>query len=99
MRKRRNGFTKFMCKLDGKPTVSGKVDTSRFTIPESLMIGCVELTLDDIRSNNGTRYLSSCFSWESSPQGFEYWFHIDAGETEIDQEGIDYLNWLVEQYT
>lgn len=98
MRKRRNGFTKFMSKLDGKSGVSRKVDTPFFT-PESLSISAVRRTLDDMESTGDASQLSYCFRWSTSPQGFDYWDYIAHGLTVIDREGLDYLHWLLEQET
>lgn len=99
MRKRRNGFTRFMSKLDDKPGVSRKVDTSHFTIPYCLNISTVRKTLDDMESIGDVRQLSYCFRWSTSPQGFDYWDDIAVGRTVIDREGLDYLHWLLKQYT
>jgi len=99
MRKRRNGFTKFMSRLDGKSGVSRKVDTSDFTIPEDLSVPAVIRVLDDLESRGDTCNLTSCFAWRSSPQGFDYWCDIYEGQTVIDREGLNYLYWLLEQET
>ena len=99
MRKRRNGFTKFMSRLDGKSGVSRKVDTSHFTIPESLNISAVRRVIDDLKRSGHTRYLSNCFTWRDSPQGFDYWCDIEEYRTRIDREGMRYLCWLLEQET
>ena len=96
MRKRRNGFTKFMSRLDGKPELFSEVDTSRFTIPEGLVVPQVRRLIDDLENSGDTRYLPSAFSWSSSPQGFDYWCIIEEGLTEIDDEGMRYLYWLLE---
>ena len=99
MRKRKNGFTKFMSRLDGKPEVLRGVDTSHFTIPESLNIPAVRRVLDDLETSGDASYLSSCFTWKSSPQGFAYWCDIEEYITTIDNEGMRYLYWLLEQET
>ena len=99
MRKRRNGFTKFMSRLDGKPELFSEVDTSRFTIPDSLNVSEVRRVLNDLESSGDTGNLSSCFAWRNSPQGFDYWCDIFDGRTVIDREGLNYLHWLLEQYT
>jgi len=99
MRKRRNGFTKFMSRLDGKSGVSRKVDTSHFFIPDSLNVSEVRRVLDAIESSGDTNNLSSCFAWRGSPQGFNYWCDIYDGRTVIDREGLNYLHWLLEQET
>ena len=99
MRKRRNGFTKFMSKLDDKPDVFRKVDTSHFTIPAGLSTLAVRRTIDDLEASGDVSYLSSCFTWNSSPQGFAYWRDIEEYRTTIDKEGMRYLYWLLEQET
>lgn len=98
MRKRRNGFTRFMSKLDGKHGVSRKVDTPYFT-PECLNISSVRKTLDDMENTGDASYLTYCFQWLTSPQGDDYWRDIADGRTVIDREGLDYLHWLLEQET
>ena len=99
MRKRRNGFTKFMSRLDGKPELFSEVDTSHFTIPEGLIVPQVRKLINDLENSGDTLYLPSAFSWSSSPQGFDYWYDIEEGLTEIDDEGMRYLYWLLEQET
>ena len=99
MRKRRNGFTNFMSKLDDKPDVFREVDTSHFTIPEGLSTLAVRRTIDDLEASGDASYLSSCFTWRSSPQGFAYWCDIEEYITTIDNEGMRYLYWLLEQET
>ena len=99
MRKRRNGFTKFMSRLDGKSGVSRKVDTSHFTIPAGLVVPQVRKVLDGLETSGDTRGVFNCFKWGSSPQGFDYWYDIFEGRTVIDREGLNYLHWLLEQET
>ena len=103
MRQKRNGFTRFMKKLDGvedtKPT---GVDTSRFHVPaylwnSSVYIPRVEQTLRDLETAGDPGGLVSAFNWESSPQGARYWDSIYEGNTVIDDEGLAYLHWLTEQ--
>lgn len=94
MRKRRNGFTRFVKKLDGK---TDRIDTSKFYAPLSFSPHTVQRLLRDLETTGSAELLSSCFTWDNTPQRHRYWCDIQVGLTVIDDEGLAYLHWLVEQ--
>ena|SRR6056297_885619 len=104
MRRKRNGFTRFMNKLDGvEETEPVGVDTSRFHVPRfnwspRTFIPRVEQTLRDLETTGDPEGLITAFNWESSPQGNRYWNSIYEGNTVIDREGLAYLHWLTKQW-
>lgn len=42
--------------------------------------------------------IKRAFEWRYTPQGHRYWLEIYEGIAEINQEGIDYLSWMLETY-
>lgn len=102
MRRRRNGFTNFVGKLDGNKVVEPDYYRPGFHVPTKYWepLECIPKLLEligDIEFDGGVSLLIDAFNWRSSPQGYSYWDAIYEGVTEIDEEGMAYLYWLAEQ--
>ena len=96
MRQRKNGFTRFMKKLDRRNPKLNGVDTSEFEMPMDYNIPSIIRLLIDLEITGDASRLGACFLWDSTPQGLHYWADIAEGITEIDGKGLAYLYWLLE---
>lgn len=92
MRKKHNGFTWFMQKLDSK-----KIDRPEFTTPQNWNPEAIRLCLSAMETTGDVSRLLSCMNWATTPQGSSYWDDIYLGRTVITAEGLNYLYWLQEQ--
>lgn len=92
MRKRHNGFTWFMQKLDGK-----ELDTSEFKVPVYWNPSAIRKCLDEMETTGSVELLVSCMNWSTTPQGGPYWDDVYLGRKVITKEGLNYLYWLQEQ--
>jgi hypothetical protein len=88
-------YIDFMRKVEGK-LPKPKVDTSGFyyhnSFPPNLSI---------IRAVLAGRYgeVSSAFKWSGSPQGINYWDNVYQGDTQLTPADVQYLEWLLEEYS
>ena len=93
MRKKRNGFTSFMNRLEGTEPRESKfyydIDGASFSVrPRGL-----KYVLQGERAN-----LWDAFTWRATPQGHDHWCDIAEGREEATEEDIEYIKWLMEEY-
>jgi len=91
MRKKTNGFTRFMAKLEGKP-----VRSSRPKWSERNLDNVVVYSSDALRSvcDGYPDELEESFSWRSTPQGHEYWRSRWVGEEPMSTEDWEFCDEL-----
>ena len=70
MRKKPNGFTKFMAKLEGKPVRSSKPKWSVKDL-DYVVVYCL-VSLRNLCDGYPDE-LEQAFSWRHTPQGYDYW--------------------------
>ena len=93
MRKKRNGFTSFMSKLEGTEQKESKefyynMDSSFDIRPRKLAY---------VLRGDWDR-LWDAFTWRITPQGHDHWCDIAEGREEATEEDIEYIKWLMEEY-
>lgn len=91
------GITAHFRKQDGKsPKVEPKVDTSRFYYTQDR-----PPNLETIRAVLAGDYdaVSSAFTWSGSPQGYSHWGDIYEGDTQLTAADVQYLEWMLEEYS
>jgi hypothetical protein len=93
-------YVSFMRRVDGKPPkVEPKVDTSGFYyngrqgfVKDN--IACLREVLEGDCCS-----LSTAFIWSETPQGHSHWDSIDEGTTELTPADVQYLEWLLEEFS
>jgi hypothetical protein len=90
-------YVSFMRKVDGKPPkVEPKVDTSGFyytqDYPPNLSIIRAVLAGDHVS-------VTAAFTWSGSPQGHSHWDDIYDGTSELNSADVQYLEWMLEEYS
>lgn len=86
---KRGGFKSFVRRRDGKPEVT-PIKTLPVSDVRSVSIGLIQKVLDGY-----VTYLSTSFSWTSTPQGFTHWSDRCERRRKLTPE--DY-QWLQELY-
>ena len=91
MRKKTNGFTKFMAKLEGRPVRSSKPKLSA-----KKLRAVIVYDLDTLRClcDGYPDELEESFSWSSTPQGIEYWRSRWVGEEQMSTEDWEFCDEL-----
>jgi hypothetical protein len=90
-------YVSFMRRVDGKPPkVEPKVDTSGF-----YYTWYSRPSLEAIRAVLAGHYgqTSSAFTWSATPQGYNHWDSIYEGGTKLTAADVQYLEWLLEEYS
>jgi hypothetical protein len=90
-------YIDFMRKVEGKPPkVEHKVDTSGFYYTQDR-----PPSLDVIRAvlAGDCDEVSSAFTWSESPQGYNHWDDIYEGDTQLTPADVQYLEWMLEEYS
>lgn len=100
MRQAINGFTRFMCKLEGKPVVPLKKTTGRWTVSQLVNTDVLDLEyLEDVMVGYPEENLSYSFVWRSTPQGHLYWEVRDNGDVEMSDDDYDFCEALYEVHS
>jgi len=95
MRKKTNGFTKFMCKLEGKPVKP----TCTWSIEELENVDILSV-INLRRVCEGNVYLLiDAFVWRHTPQGHQHWLNIHEGYTRMTEEDWGFCRELLEAHT
>jgi len=99
MRQKKNGFTRFVRKLDGLPEeVVSPVDRSGYFYRGMIFSSRdIRRFLDSVPSSSYP-YLREAFYFTATPQGSYYWHDISSGCRTPSEEDIDYCRWLLEEY-
>jgi hypothetical protein len=88
-------YVDFMRKVDGKPP-KPEADTSGFWYTEDF-----PPTLGTIRAvlAGNLQQCSSAFTWAETPQKHSYWSRINSGCAQLTAWDIQYLEWMLEEYS
>jgi hypothetical protein len=90
-------YVSFMRRVDGKPPkAEPKVDTSGFYYSESYP---PNLTVIRAVLEGDYREISGAFTWMHTPQGRGYWDDIDDGTSQLTAADVQYLEWLLREYS
>jgi hypothetical protein len=91
-------YVSFMRKVDGKPP-KPKVDTSGLYYHgdrgvDTGQLGYIREALEGNCDN-----ISAAFTWDSTPQGHSYWVDIYDGTSQLTPADVQYLEWMLEEYS
>lgn len=84
-------FRNFVRKIEGLPEIEEK--KHHYVYPQDVEIEYLERVL-----RGEIPELSSAFTWDSTPQGYEYWANRSTRRVELTSDDWDYLNWIAEEY-
>ena len=85
-------FVEFMRKVDGREAPKFTRKTSDIEYAEVQM-----LDLMDCRRvlSSGSGFLLRAFTWDTTPQGHEYWYNINRGHTELGPGDREFIQDLI----
>lgn len=94
---KRNGFIKFMKRLDGEDVP----DHEFYYTGEdySVQLRRVRETILELKERGRSEALMYSFTWSHTPQGSRHWDRIYNGWSTPTEEDYEYLNWLIETYS
>jgi hypothetical protein len=90
-------YVSFMRRVDGKPPkVEPVVITSGF-----YYTGGMRVKIHCIRSALSGQYedIHRAFTWVNTPQGYGHWDAINEGNTQLTDADVQYLEWMLEEYS
>jgi hypothetical protein len=88
-------YIDFMRKVEGRPP-RPKVDTSGFYYTGRMLVrvNCIRGVL-----SGGYRRIGDAFTWLGTPQGYTHWLNVEDGETQLTPADVQYLEWMLEEYS
>ena len=100
MRQANNGFTRFMCKIEGKPVIPLKKTSSRWTVGDLHSVEIIFLKyLERVREGCPGGNLLQAFVWSSTPHGHVHWWARDSGIEEMSDDDYAFCEALYEVHT